>query len=386
MVRLRSLLLLSLPLLAVAGVLAWRAWQGPELPGYRLEARPLVQRVVASGEVDSQSITQLGSEITGVVAARHVREGDAVRAGDLLLELRDEEQRVRLREAEAQLAQLVGSSRPQAQAALREAQSNLAQARRERERRAALSERQLISVEQREQSQRAEIAAQAALDRARLAAAAVDPDGSETRLLEQRLEAARVALSRTRLHAAVDGIVQSRHVEPGDLVQPGRTLLTIARLDSRDIRLPLDEKNLAPIAPGLDATVIADSWPERPLPARVSYLAPRVDPATGTLDVHLQLLAPADFLRQGMTVSVSIETGRREQALVLPNDSLRRADGGRAEVLRLGADRRVEAVQVRLGLRGTGLSEVIEGLAPGDRVLAVEAEPGQRVRLRERPF
>src|SRR5690606_5626315 len=114
---------------------AWRQWQGPEIPAYQLEQRPLVQRVVASGEVDSQSLAQVGSEITGVVKARHVREGDAVRAGDLLIELHDEEQQARLREAEAALRQLVQSQRPQTEAALREAQFNLAQASRERERR-----------------------------------------------------------------------------------------------------------------------------------------------------------------------------------------------------------------------------------------------------------
>ncbi|MDV7213263.1 efflux RND transporter periplasmic adaptor subunit, partial [Azotobacter beijerinckii] len=69
---------LALLALAVAGGGFWRHWRGPELPGYRLELRPLVQRVVASGEVGSQSLAQVGSEITGVVAARHVREGDAV--------------------------------------------------------------------------------------------------------------------------------------------------------------------------------------------------------------------------------------------------------------------------------------------------------------------
>ncbi|MFC3608212.1 efflux RND transporter periplasmic adaptor subunit [Stutzerimonas tarimensis] len=376
---------LLLPLLIAAG-LAWRTWQGPELPGYEVQARPLVQRVVASGEVDSRSVAQIGSEITGVVAARYVREGDQVRAGELLLELHDREWRARLQEAQAQLDQLVASTRPQAQAALREAESNLAQASRERERRARLTERQLISVEQREQAQRAETAARAARDRARLAAAAVAADGSETRLLEQRLEAAHVALARTRLLAPVDGIIQSRQVEPGDLVQPGRTLLTLAPLDSLEIRLPLDEKSLAPIEPGLPATVIADAWPERPLAARVSYLAPRVEPTTGTLDVHLRFEQPAEFLRQGMTVSVSIETGRREQALALPNDSLRQRDGARAEVLRLDRDNRVERVTVRLGLRGTGLSEVTGGLAAGDRVLIGDARPGQRVRLRQQAY
>src|SRR3989344_4179999 len=223
----RRLVILAIALLALGGWLIWRQLQGPELAAYRLEARPLVQRVVASGEVDSQSLAQVGSEITGVVAARHVREGDAVNAGDLLLELRDDEQRARLREAEAALQQLIDSTRPQAQATLREPQHNLEQASRELQRRETLFERKLLASEPLEQARRAELTARVVRDRARFAAAALAEGGSEEQVLRQRLEGARANLARTRIHAQVDGIVQSRDVEPGDLVQPGRTLLTI---------------------------------------------------------------------------------------------------------------------------------------------------------------
>src|SRR5690606_37253672 len=177
----------------------------------------------------------------------------------------------------------------------------------------------------------------------------------------------------------------TRNVEPGDLVRPGDTLLEIARQDSQEIVLPLDEKSLAPLMVGQHARVIADAFPERELAARVAWLAPAVDPARGTLDVHLELVEPAEFLRQGMTVSVSIETARRERALVIANDALRALAGNRAEALRV-RDGRVERVPVTLGLRGTGLSEVVEGLAAGDALLAADAAAGQRVRLREQPL
>ncbi|WP_436785340.1 efflux RND transporter periplasmic adaptor subunit [Stutzerimonas frequens] len=375
-----------LVVLALAGGWLIRSQlQGPQVPAYRLETRPLVQRVVASGEVDSQSLAQVGSEITGVVAARHVREGDEVKAGDLLLELRDDEQRARLREAEAALQQLIDSTRPQAQATLREAQHNLEQASRELKRRETLFERKLLASEPLEQARRAELTARVIRDRARFAAAALAEGGSEEQVLRQRLEAARATLAKTRIHAQVTGIVQTRDVEPGDLVQPGRTLLSIARSGSSEILLPLDEKNLAPVRLGQAASIIADAYPERVLPARVSFIAPAVDTARGTIDVHLDLLEPADFLRQGMTVSVNIETGRRDQALVLPNDALRARSGPRAQVLRV-RDGVVERVDVRLGLLGTALSEVVEGLTTGDLVLLDDAEEGKRVRVTERPI
>lgn len=380
-ISLRNLGLILLGLLLVGGY-AWQQWRGPQVAGYRVELRPLVQRVVASGEVDSQSISQIGSEITGVIAKRLVREGDRVQAGDLLLSLNDDEQQAKLREATAALRQLTDASRPQAQATLAELNDRLAQLSREYQRRELLFKRQLLSVEQLEQSRQAELIARLTRDRAQLTATAQAPGGSEEQVLRQRLASAVASLAKTQILAPTAGLVQSRDVEPGDLVQPGRVLLTLARSDSQEIRLPLDEKSLAPVAVGQNASVIADAYPLQPLAARVSFMAPQVDAARGTLDVHLALLEPAAFLRQGMTVSVSIETGRRPQALVLPNDALRARQGERAEVLRV-RDGIVEVVPVRLGLQGTGMSEVLDGIQAGDQVLSGEAKAGQRVRWLE---
>lgn len=386
MPRIRRWLPILLALVLLLLWFAWRQWQGPEVPAYQLEQRPLVQRVVASGEVDSQSLAQVGSEITGVVKARHVREGDAVRAGDLLIELHDEEQQARLREAEAALRQLVQSQRPQTEAALREAQFNLAQASRERERREALVARQLLPAEQGEQARQAEISARSALQRAQAAAAAAAPGGSDEQLLQQRLAAARAALERTRIRARFDGVVQVRAVEPGDVVQPGTALLQIARADSREILVPLDEKELGPVAVGQPALIIADAYPTEVLEGRVSFIAPAVDTNRGTIDVHLELLESADFLRQGMTVSVDIRTASRDQALVIPNDALFNRRGDSAEVLRLAGGRLAERVPVRLGLRGTGLTEVVEGVDPGDVLLTDEQAEGRRVRVHIDPL
>lgn len=386
MPRIRRWLPILLALVLLLLWFVWRQWQGPEVPAYQLEQRPLVQRVVASGEVDSQSLAQVGSEITGVVKARHVREGDAVRAGDLLIELHDEEQQARLREAEAALRQLVQSQRPQTEAALREAQTNLAQASRERERREALVARQLLPAEQGEQARQAEISARSALQRAQAAAAAAAPGGSDEQLLQQRLAAARAALERTRIRARFDGVVQVRAVEPGDVVQPGTALLQIARADSREILVPLDEKELGPVAIGQSALIIADAYPTEVLEGRVSFIAPAVDTNRGTIDVHLELLESADFLRQGMTVSVDIRTASRDQALVIPNDALFNRRGDSAEVLRLAGGRLAERVPVRLGLRGTGLTEVVEGVGAGDVLLTDEQAEGRRVRARIDPL
>ena len=132
--------------------------------------------------------------------------------------------------------------------------------------------------------------------------------------------------------------------------------------------------------------MIADAYPLQPLEAKVSFIAPAIDTSRGTIDIHLDVLEPAQFLRQGMTVSVDIRTGSRGQALVLSNDALHKRQGGRAEVLRWSTDRQVERVPVRLGLQGTALTEIVDGVSAGDIIISDEVAEGQRVRVRIEPM
>lgn len=370
-------------ILAAIGVLAalwaWRDWRGPTLEATRIRQQTLIQTVVASGEVRSQSLARIGSELTGTLKARHVREGDRVKPGDLLLELVDTEQQARVREAEAALQQLAGSSRRQAQAALAEAEANLAQAERERERRETLRERNLIPDEQVEQARRSELSARMVRDRAALQAKALAAGGTEEQVLQQRLAAARAQLARTRVVSPVSGTVQTRNVEPGDLVQPGRTLLEISTADAREIVVQVDEKNMARLAVGQPARIIADAYPDDVLPARITFIAPAVDASRGTIDVHLNIDDSGSRLKQGMTVSATMETGRRDKALVIRNDALREISGNNAVVMRMH-DGVVKKTALVLGLRGTAMSEIVKGLQPDDVVVIDDVTDGQRVR------
>lgn len=377
--------------LAVAVALAWLAYlriQGPVLPAYRIEARPLVQTVVATGRVVTPSRVQVGSEITGVVLERRVEEGDQVQPGDVLAVLRADDLAAREREAEAALAQLRESTRPQAEAALRRAEAQLAQASREAQRRSELLQRGLIAREVLEQAVQAQAVARAAAEQARLSARSLQPGQAEESLLAQRLDAARAAQARTRLRSEVAGTVLTRNVEPGDLVQPGRVLFEIARSGATELLVPLDEKNLEVLALGQEALCVADAYPERPFPARLSFIAPSVDPQRGSIEVRLTVDPAPEFLRQDMTVSINLETGRRDAALSVPNDALGRSGTGQAQLVRVHAGR-TQRVAVTTGLRGLLATEVVAGLAAGDLVLAdgsAAVTDGQRVRVAEQPL
>ena len=364
----------------------FRWWQGPSVAAYRIESRPLVQKLVATGRVIALSRAQVGSEITGVVLERRVQEGAAVKPGDILLVLGSGELSAKVREAEAALAQLQHSTRPQAQAGLRQAEAQLVQASREAQRRRELFKLQVIAREAMEQSVQAETIARAAAEKARLTSAALAAGNADESVLGERLAAARANLAKTTVRAEVAGTVLTRHVEPGDLVQPGRVLFEIARDGDTEILLPLDEKNLGVIRVGQIAACVADAFPAQPFAARISFIAPSIDAQQGTVDIRLKVNPVPRFLRQDMTVSVNIETGRRDRALVVPNDALATVVGDRATVLRVTAGK-AQRVSVRLGLRGLAVSEVLSGLQAGDVVLAdagAGIADGSRVRPNEK--
>jgi len=377
---------IALLLAAIAlGFFLVRWWLGPSVAGYQIESRALVQSLVATGRVIAVSRAQVGSEITGVVLERRVKEGDRVKPGDILLVLRSDELSAKVREAEAAISQLQRSARPQAQAALRQAQAQFAQASREAQRRRQLFSRQLIAREAMEQAVQAETIARAGAEKARLTSAALASGNADETVLRERLASAQAMLAKTILRSQVTGTVLIRNVEPGDLVQPTRILLEIARDGDTELLVPLDEKNLAVIKLAQPAVSVADAFPEQPFTAKISFIAPSVDPQKGTVNIRLKVDPVPGNLRQDMTVSVNIETGRRAQALVVPNDALLNVEGERARVLSV-SNGRVKKVEVRLGLRGLVMTEIVSGLKAGDFVLANTAgkiKEGDRVRLKQ---
>lgn len=381
-VRYKSAVIMLLLILA-AGFAVFRWWQGPLLSGYSINSMPLVQTVVATGRVVTVSRTQVGSEITGVVLKRLVQEGDRVTRGDLLLVLRSDELTAQVRQAEAALNELMSSTRPQASVDLANAQVQLAQASRELQRRRILAKDSVISKEELEQSEKAESLARNNVESARLKALALAPGKAEEIVLRERLFALQAQLAKTQVRSEVTGIVLTRNVEPGDLVQPGMTLFTIALDGNTEIRVPLDERNLPRLALQQNASVIADAYPDRPFPAQINFIAPSIDPERGTVEVRLTVDPVPDFLRQDMTVSVNIETDQRAHARVIPNDALSNVQGNKAIVLLL-RDGKIHRQTVTLGLRGLAMSEVVSGLQDGEQVLADAVSPlkdGTRARL-----
>ncbi|MCK6416220.1 MAG: efflux RND transporter periplasmic adaptor subunit [Giesbergeria sp.] len=387
--------------LLLAGA-AWLAARPAAVDAVQPRQGPLVRSLQFSARVESLARVELGSTVTARVARVAVDEGARVRAGQVLVQLESDEAQAALAQAQAaeqqaraRLAGLRGTGRQAAQAALAQAEASVRAARAQFERVEPLVAQGFYSPAQRDEARRALDMALAQQAAAQAQWQAQGDAGADTAQAQAQWDAARAAtqaaqarLAQTALRASADGRVILRSVEPGQVVQPGKALLTLALDGPTQLVAQVDERFLQQLQPGQPATVLADAFAGQPFAARVQSLAPGVDAQRGAIEVKLALeQAPPVFLREDMTLSVEVETGRRERSLALPLSVLRTPIDGDVAQLLVVSDGQAELRRVRVGLRTLDAFEVQEGLSAEDWVLrAAAVQPGQRVRPRAVPW
>jgi HlyD family secretion protein len=193
---------------------------------------------------------------------------------------------------------------------------------------------------------------------------------------------ARVKLDQGLVYAPSSGVLISRTVEVGDIVQPGKALMVLAANGQMQILVQIDEKNLAKIALGQQAYGSADAFAKERFDAVVAYINPGVDAARGSVEVKLNIANPPAYLRQDMTVSVDIETARSTATVVIPTSTLEDAATDKPWVLVVRNKRAIKQF-VTLGLLGDTRVEVLQGIANGEAVIPkskLGVKAGQRVR------
>ena len=382
--------------LAAAGFLLRNAILGKPVETYQAVRSDLVQSVVASGRITTPQRVSVGAVITGRVTRIPVKEGQSVKRGDVLIELDDEDERAAVAQArgavaqaEAKLRQLRELGLPAAEQALLQAQANQTQARLQYERAVELKTKGFVSQAALDDAQRNLDVAESQLRAARLQVESNRPAGSDFALAQTALAQARASLNlaqakldQTVVHAPVDGTLIARSVEPGNVVQSGKELMALAPVGETQVVVQIDEKNLAQLKLGQRALASADAYPRDRLTAELIYINPGIDALRGSVEVKLRIPEPPDYLRQDMTVSVDIEVARKAGVVVVPADAVHDSNGAEPWVLAV-AGRRAERRPVRLGLKGDGRVEVLDGLQPGDRVIPAGVpliKSGQRVR------
>jgi HlyD family secretion protein len=383
------------------GALAW-AYGAPLALGPVVSVTPvirtnLIQTLVASGHIETPFRVSVSSRIAGVVALIPVSEGDTVAAGDTLIVLDDSEARTSVLQAEGQVAQAKARARqireltlPLAEQGLGGAKATLRNAQLNYDRATKLAKSGVGTRVARDEAEKALTIARSQNSEAELQVMTNRSGGSdyvlaETQLaqVEAALAAAKVRLGYSEIKAERSGILISRNVEAGNVVQPGTELMQLSPESDVQIVVQIDEKNLGLVAEGQDAIASADAYSKQTFPVKVAFINPGVDLQRASVEVKLKVMDPPSYLRQDMTVSVDIGVASRQQALVMDFADVHEPASDTPWVL-MEQDGRAKRQTVKVGLISAGKVEILTGLVEGDKIIPAtltDVVDGSKVRV-----
>lgn len=426
-VRLRSpKIIVGALVLALAAGAAWwwQARQAAQAPQYRMaaiERGSLAASVSASGQVMPVTQVSVGSQVSGQIRELFADFNAEVKAGQIIAQIDPQLIEFQVRQAqadrEAALSQvLIAQANVLAgQAAVSRAQVDLAEARRDLERKADLVARGFIAQSEAERAQAlvntSTEALRGAQAQAAVTAAQVQAAQASVKQREAALAQAQTNLSRTRITSPVDGIVIKRTVERGQTVaaslQAPELFVIAQNLRDMRVEVSVDESDVGRIQPGQKASFTVDAFPGQTFEGQVNQVRKAAIAANNVVTY----VAAVNFanrdgrLLPGMTANVRIVTDARENVLKVPNAALRMriagveprsvaasnatesiatkpigSSGGsqktselsfrhttRGRVYLRGDDGQVQAVNVRLGLTDGSYTELVppaDGAAP----------------------
>ena len=314
-----------LGLLVVAVLVAAAVWIGRPKP-VKVLVVPVARGAVAAtvsntraGTVDACNRARLSPPLGGQIARLPVKKGDAVKTGDVLLELWNEDLR-------AQLA-LQERDRVASQARVREACVQADVAAKEARRAQSMRDQKLISEEQ----------ADKAAGNADSTAAGCSAAKENAKVSDSRIDVARASLDRTILRAPFDGVIAEINGEVGEFVTPSPVgIPTPPTVDIVDtsclyISAPIDEVDAPAVRMGQKAQITLDAFPGRKFPGFVRRVAPYVldvEKQARTVEVEAEIENPqANNLLPGYSADVEVILETREDVLRVPTQA---ADRGQA--------------------------------------------------------
>jgi HlyD family secretion protein len=329
----KALIVLVLVVSAVAAVAWW------------LTRRESVAReLVLHGNVDLRQV-ELSFNNSERIAAVLVQEGDRVRQRQLLARLDTSRLEPQVAQAEAQAAaqrqvvqRLHAGSRPeeiaQARANVDSAKADLANARQQYERLKSAFDISAGRAVRQQDLDNAKTSVQVAeakltVNQKTLDLAVAGPRKEEISENEARLRAneAQLALLRQQLAdaqllAPVDAVVRTRVMEPGEMASPQKPVFSLAITDPKWVRAYMAEPDLGKVHPGMAASVVVDSFPDRRFEGWVGFISPVAEFTPKTVqtqelrtslvyEVRVFVKDPSDQLRLGMPASVYLSLDRQ---------------------------------------------------------------------------
>ena len=384
------------------------------------ERSPLAEVLGATGEVRPASLVTLTAGVSARVETVEVDVGDTVASGESLVRFDPllsrtllEAARTRVEQTTAELARteqrlervramydegFLSAVLSTAQSTMDHAKGELERAEDNLTRVEAIYKQGLLAITDLEQAQATVEFARVRHDEAaeNLLRVRSDPH-SELEQAEADYHAAVLSRSRAEeefvrgsrgltVNSPVPGVVMERMINPGETPTAGLPMLTIGQIDRVLVEAKVAEGRVDGIRLGMSATVTLSAFPNDTFTGDVIRVRPESDPLTQTFLIYVEVANPELKLKPGMSSFVRIE--ERHHGLVVPSIALLKPIGVRdSAVFVVDEQSRARLRKVRVDAVGNGMTEVIDGLAEGDRVVVVgqyHLNDGDLVRIGER--
>lgn len=289
-----------------------------------------------SGNLDPIETVAVRSRIEGDLELVAVREGDVVRAGQLLARFDAREQESAARSAEADRAA---------------AQSDLANAEWNAEQSAQLFKAGAIAERDNKAAQQA-----VATMKARLAAT------------DSRVRATSSIVRDTRVIAPTSGVVSKRDVENGEHVARGAMMFTVVRNDMLELVAAVPARAAGMVRVGQPVRFVADG---RNFGGRVARVSPTIDPTTRSVTVYVEVANPSGVIRGGTFATGQVISRTASNVLAIPRGAIHYSPDGRTQYAYRITNDAIEHAALRTGATDErlGLVEVLDGLQAGDRII-----------------
>ena len=350
-------------ILIITGIVYWMKFAPVPVISHAIERGMIVADVMGTGTLEARVETTISPKISGRIVEMLVDQGIRVSRGDLLVRLDDEElqQQVAIAQAnvDAATAAIVRLKTDKQRAT-----AVYDQAKKSHDRILSLVQKNARSQDDADKAVETLSVAESNVARAE---AAITEGHQELVSAEKTLEYHRARLKETQIHAPFDGLVVKRRREPGDVVVPGSSILTLISTDELWIRAWVDETEMARLKTDQSARVLFRSEPEKAYAGKVVRLGREADRETREFIVDVRVLELPVNWAVGQRAEAYIQITHRNDALLLPARLIVKQDDF------IGVFIDVDGIAVwcpiRIGVRNRDTVEVLEGLTEGDSVV-----------------
>jgi membrane fusion protein (multidrug efflux system) len=294
--------------------------------------RPFVETI---GTLKPNEEVIVSSEVDGIVKNLRVNEGSPVSKGMVLVEINETDYRLEVNRADA---------------ALRQSEASLANAKLEYERKATLYKEELVTKQQFDDISARMALADGELDRAKAS-----------------LSLAKEKLSKTKIYSPLGGIVREKRLTKGDYVRNGSQLLWIVQTDPLKLSFTVPEKDMGKLKIGQDVLFKVDTYPDTEFKGRLGTIYPSLEEKTRTLQVEALVPNHDNRLKPGLFAKVTLYTGQARDIVVVPITAVLYEDS-RVKVF-IAEGERAKERPVKIGTKYGEYLEIVEGLKKGEMVV-----------------